>query len=267
MELSNLFGYGLATVGTVAIALSPGVEKSSVEASNNNDQKNSEFGILNSELKTNNSELRTPNYELPLPCLDSGKECVEQLTESAIANSPKLKTLDERIALIDERLELMGDRIGYAQDRRWTNYITIDPVKLVQNIFGGGDIQRDRIAIADLEVKSATLEAARAELERQREEEKILLGEKVLRLVLDYESSDRRVALIQSQLQSFNVSREVFRIRYRLGQGTNEQWLGFEERSDRLADQLVEAQTKRDEAVRELAQVTGYESITNPSNK
>ena len=36
MELSNLFGYGLATVGTVAIALSPGVDKSSVEASNNN---------------------------------------------------------------------------------------------------------------------------------------------------------------------------------------------------------------------------------------
>ena len=35
MELSNLLGYGLATVGTVAIALSPGVEKSFVEASNN----------------------------------------------------------------------------------------------------------------------------------------------------------------------------------------------------------------------------------------
>ena len=161
----------------------------------------------------------------------------------------------------------MGDRIGYAKDRRWTNYITVDPVKLVQNIFGGGDIQRDRIAIADLEVKSATLEAARAELERQREAEKVSLGEKVLRLVLDYESSDRRVALIESQLQSFNVSREVFRIRYRWGQGTTEQWLGLEERNDRLNDQLVEAQTKRDESGRELAQVTGDESITNPSNE
>jgi hypothetical protein len=31
-------------------------------------------------------------------------------------------------------------------------------------------MQRDRIAIADIEVKAATLEAARAELERQREE-------------------------------------------------------------------------------------------------
>jgi hypothetical protein len=36
-----------------------------------------------------------------LPCLDSSKECVEQLTELAIANSSKLKTLDDRLALIE----------------------------------------------------------------------------------------------------------------------------------------------------------------------
>ncbi len=105
---------------------------------------------------------------------------------------------------------------------------------------------------------SATLEAARAELERQREEEKVNLGEKVLRLVLDYEAATRRVELIESQLQSFNVSREVFRIRYRLGEGTTEQLLRVEERGDRLSDKLVEARTKQDEAVRELGQVTGY---------
>ena len=46
---------------------------------------------------------------------------------------------------------------------------------LIRNLAGGGDMQRDRLAIADLEVKGATLEAARAELERQREQEKILL--------------------------------------------------------------------------------------------
>ena len=104
-----------------------------------------------------------------------------------------------------------------------------------------------------------TLEAARAELERQREEEKVNLEDKVLRLVLDYEAATRRVKLIESQLQSFNVSREVFRIRYRLGEGTTEQLLGVEEGGDRLSDQLVEVRTKQDEAVRELVQVTGYE--------
>ncbi len=89
-----------------------------------------------------------------LPYLDSSHECVEKLTENAIANSSKLTTLDERIALINKRLEMISD-----------------------------------LAFADLEVKTADLETARAGLERDLEEEKILLGEKVLRLVLDVEGS------------------------------------------------------------------------------
>ncbi len=190
-----------------------------------------------------------------MPCLDSNPDCISQLTIAAIANSNKLKTLDERIALVNERLKLMGERIEYSQNRQWTSYITIDPIKLVQNIFGGGDVQRDRIAIADLEVKAATLEAARAELERQREEEKALLEDKVLRLVLDYEAASRFSALVESQLETHNFSREAFRVRYRFGYGTTEQFLGLGERGDRLAEQLVTAQTKRAEAVRQLLQL------------
>ena len=163
----------------------------------------------------------------------------------------------------------MSGRKDYAESRLWTNYLPtsssggsvldiVNPFAWIKNLAGGGDMQRDRLGIADLEIKAATLEAARAELERQREEEKVEIGEKVLRLVLDYEAATRRVELVESQLQSFNVSREVFRIRYRLGEGTTEQLLGVEERSDRLSDELVEAQTQRDEAVRELVQLTSY---------
>jgi hypothetical protein len=108
------------------------------------------------------------------------------LTDKAINKSSKLQKLDEKIALIDERLKVMDKRIDHAHKKSWTNYVTIDPVKLLQNIFGGGDVQRDKIAIADLEVKTADLEAAKAELERQKEFEKTSLGEKVLHLVLDY---------------------------------------------------------------------------------
>ena len=56
-------------------------------------------------------------------------------------------------------------------------------------------LRRDPCGIADLEIKAATLEAARAELERKREEEKVDLGDKVLRLVLDYEAALRKVEL------------------------------------------------------------------------
>jgi hypothetical protein len=124
----------------------------------------------------------------PLPCLDSSKECVGELTERAIANSSKLKTLDDRIALIDKRLGVSRDSIDYAESKLWTNYLPsstsfggsvldiINPLAWLKNLAGGGDMQRDQLAIADLEVKAATLEAARAELERQREEEKAKLA-------------------------------------------------------------------------------------------
>ncbi len=189
------------------------------------------------------------------PCLDSSNECVEKLTQSAIANSSKLKHLDEKIALIDDRLKVMADLIDYSQKKSWTNYVTIDPVKLLQNIFGGGDVQKDRIAIAELEIKTADLEAAKAELERQKEEEKTLLGEKVLRLVLDYEAADRRHELLTSQLETLNQQREVTRIAYKFGQGSTSQILGMEDRRDRLSEQLIDVEIRMDEVVRELLQL------------
>ena len=72
---------------------------------------------------------------------------MQELTEKAIANSFKLKTLQERISIIEQRLEVAEDRIDYTRKKRWTNYISANPVDIIQNIFGGGDVQRDNIAI------------------------------------------------------------------------------------------------------------------------
>ena len=52
-------------------------------------------------------------------------------------------------------------------------------------------------------MKAATLEAARAELERQREEEKVLLGEKGLRLVSDNERAIVGLLMILEEFCSF----------------------------------------------------------------
>ncbi len=205
------------------------------------------------------------NTNSELPCLDTTNPCVEQLTEKAIANSLTLQTLNERITLIDDRLALMGDRKDYAESKLWTNYFPtttnidgiIDPFAWIRNLAGGGDMQRDRLAIADLEVKAATLEAARAELERQREQEKVNLQEKVLQLLLSYEAATRQVELVESQIKTFQVSREVFRIRYQFGEGTTEQWLSFEERENKLNEQLIKVKTKQQETVRELKQLVG----------
>ena len=56
-------------------------------------------------------------------------------------------------------------------------YISANPVNIIQNIFGGGDVQRDNIAIANLEIRTADLLAAKAELERQQSEEKVKIGD------------------------------------------------------------------------------------------
>ena len=110
---------------------------------------------------------------------------------------------------------------------------------------------------ADLEVKAATLEAARAGLERQREEEKVKLEEKVLQLLLSYEAATRQVQLVESQIKTFEVSRQVFRIRYQFGEGTTEQWLSFEEKENKLNVHLTLSRTKQEETVRELRQLVG----------
>ena len=212
-----------------------------------------------------NQEELINNTNSELPCLDTTNPCVEQLTEKAIANSLTLETLNERITLIDDRLALMGDRKDYAESKLWTNYLPtatnidgiIDPFAWIRNLAGGGDMQRDRLAIADLEVKAATLEAARAELERQREQEKVNLGEKVLQLLLSYEAATRQVELVESQIKTFEVSRQVFRIRYQFGEGTTEQWLSFQEKENRLNEQLTKSRTKQEETVRQLGQLVG----------
>ncbi|NEP58712.1 MAG: hypothetical protein F6K31_17125 [Symploca sp. SIO2G7] len=78
---------------------------------------------------------------LALPCLDSSMECLAQLTQRAIAQSSEIEA-------INQQLVLTNDRQDYAEARQWTNYLTLDPIRLVQNVLGGGDVQRDRLALA-----------------------------------------------------------------------------------------------------------------------
>jgi outer membrane protein TolC len=211
------------------------------------------------QLPENNPPIQNPKSKIqnPLPCMDSSPECVQQLTEAAVSNSPQLKLLGEKITIIEQQLELLGKRIEYSRKRSWTSYITIDPVKLIQNIFGGGDVQRDKLAIADLQVKTAQLESALAEMERRKEEEKINLGDKVLRLVLDYEAVSRKYALVESQLITYSQQQEILRIRYRLGQGETAEFLESQVKGEGLRGQLVELESLLSEKVRELGQVTG----------
>ena len=167
-----------------------------------------------------------------IPCLNSSKRCVEQLTNKAIANSFKFQHSANRIALIEQRLEVTEERIDYTSKKKWTNYISTNPVDIIQNLFGGGGVQRDNLAIANLEVRTADLLAAKAELERQQSEEKLEIENEVLHLLLNYEAKERKHELLTSQLETLEQQREVIRIAYRMGRGSTSQILNMENRRD-----------------------------------
>ena len=193
-----------------------------------------------------------------LPCIDSSSECIELLTEKAIANSPELVTINEQIALIDKRLVVAEKRIEHTSKKRWTNYISSDPLRIAANVFGGGDVQRDNIAIADLEVKSAELEAYRANLHRRKAEVKSQLREDVLNLLLEYEAAVRHYSLIESQLASHQVQQQIMEIDYRFGNGSTSSYLALKNEGERLGSQLVQYQNSQLEVTSRIKQMIGY---------
>ncbi len=192
--------------------------------------------------------------------MSSSSECIELLAERAIANSPELVTLDEQIALIDRRLVVAEERIDHTSNKRWTNYISSDPLRIAANLLGGGDVQRDNIAIADLEVKSAELEAYRANLHRRKAEVRSQLREDVLSLVLAYEAAEREYVLAQSKLATYQQQRQLIEIDYQFGNGSTTQMLSVWQQGESLEAEVVQIESKKTEITRKIQQLT----VQNP---
>ena len=178
------------------------------------------------------------------------------MAQRAIASSPELVTKDEQIALIDERLVVAEKRIEHTSKKRWTNYISSVPLRIAANILGGGDVQRDNIAIADLEVKSAELEAYRANLHRRKAEVKSELREDVLNLLLEYEAAEREYVVAQSKLTTYNQQRKLIEIDYQFGNGSTTQMLSLWQQGESLEAEIIKVESKRSQVIRQIRQLT-----------
>ena len=165
------------------------------------------------------------------------------MTELAIQNSSEIEA-------IEQRLELASDRIGYAQARQWTEYLTLDPLRLVQNLFGGGDVQRNRLAIAELEIRAA-------DLVRRREEVAEGLAREVVELVLEYEQLGRQIELLDSQLLTQQQRQAVMEAQYRTGQGRTTTMLGVWQRTEDLEARQLEKQILQTQTQQELEVLAG----------
>jgi hypothetical protein len=214
------------------------------------------------EISVQNSPLH-PSTQAPLPCIDSSSECIELLTAKAIANSPELVTLNEQITLIDRRLVVAEERIEHTSKKRWTNYISSDPLRIAANVLGGGDVQRVRIAIADLEVKSGELEADRANLHRRKAEVKSQLREEILGLILEYEAAEREYVLAQSKLATYGQQRQLIEIDYQFGNGSTTQMLSMWQQGESLEAEVIKVESKKTEITRKIQQLTGKYYLTD----
>ncbi|MEM8611161.1 MAG: hypothetical protein AAGF93_04005 [Cyanobacteria bacterium P01_H01_bin.105] len=167
------------------------------------------------------------------------------LTQQAIAQSSEIE-------VINQQLTLTAERQDYAEARQWTNYLTLDPIRLIQNVLGGGDVQRDRIAIATLELETANLI-------RRREEVAEGITRDVIDLVLAHEKLLRRGELIASQLATQELRQATQEAKYRTGQSSTDAMLRVWQRTEDLQARCEENRADSLQVVRELQMLTGDE--------
>jgi hypothetical protein len=175
------------------------------------------------------------------------------LTEGAIAQSSEIEAIEQRLAL-------MAQRLDQAQRRRWTNYLTLDPVELVQNLLGGGVVGRDKVTLAGLELQAA-------DLVRRRQEVAEALGREVVERVLAYERLGRELGLLESQIETQRLQQAVLEATYRTGQGSTVQMLGVWQRTQELQGEMEERSVTQEQVRRELeALVRGLGTQANRGN-
>jgi hypothetical protein len=218
------------------------------------------------------------------------------LTEAAIANSAELDAIDQRLAVANGQQQLLEERANQHRSRSWTTWLTMDPVALIGNLFGGGPSQELELKIEELELRGMSVEATAAALEVRRGEVEDRLREEILALVLGYEEAARKISGLRSrldflaasyQIQSERLTRQleavqtqiqIAEVGYRFGQGSTREMISLWERPAQLQQQLdqlevqhtshrgemeqqiVELELEQAQLVRQLLDVTGFEA-------
>lgn len=187
-----------------------------------------------------------PALAWTLPCLSSSPECLAQLTELALDQSSEIEAINDQLTLIYEEREFAGAR-------QWSHLLTLDPLRLVQNLLGGGDVQRARLEIASLDVEIANLM-------RRREAVGEEIASEVIDLVLDYEQRVRKSQLLAAQFETQRQRQRVQEAKYRTGQSSTDAMLRVWQRTGDLEARCDEHRIDGHQVVRQLEVMTGSDS-------
>lgn len=131
--------------------------------------------------------------------------------------------------------------------------LDLNPFNLISSIFGGGSFRDVDIRIAELDLRASDLVRRRAEVMVQ-------LHDEITDLVLDVERGDRQIELLQTQQRSHQQRVAVMEAGYRTGAGDTAQMIGLWQQTENLAARLIEATVNREQSVRRLLEITGYEA-------
>ncbi len=130
-------------------------------------------------------------------------------------------------------------------------------MRLVQNLLGGGDMQRDRLAIAELELQQA-------DLVRRRWEVSEAIAQTIIDQVLNWERLDRQLDLLETQSLTQQQQQAVIEASYRTGSGNTATMLTVWQRSEDLEARRVEAEIDQTQTRQELERlVFGFEAVGN----
>jgi hypothetical protein len=185
------------------------------------------------------------NRAMALPCQEMSSACVDQLTELAIANSPEYDLLARQVTLAE-------DQLSQTRNRRWTHFLTLDPLRLGANLLGGGDVGRARQTATELELQRDSLAQRQTEINQR-------LQQSIANLLLQYEQQQQQENLATQRLDTHQQRLGAIETEYLAGNHTLEQMLPLWERTDELKMLVQQHQHQQQQTLQTLRALVGIQ--------
>lgn len=193
------------------------------------------------------------------PCFDTTEECLEILTDAAIARSREAELLQQQIQLAQQRGELYEETTEEQRSRSWTAWLTLDPIEMAGNIFGGGPRQQREWQIQELELRQQAISAQSFALEVREGELADSLRSQIFQSLQRFQELGRELERVEGAIAAHEIQYQVFLTGYRHGNGSTQQLLTLQQREVELGDSLEDLRVKVELTIRQLEELTGYE--------
>jgi type I site-specific restriction endonuclease len=167
--------------------------------------------------------------------------CRQYLTDRAIDKSLLVQSLQQKIKVTEEQINYLNSEIEHYKSRGWIDYITLKPLEIIENLFGGGKARETKLRIIDLETKVGELKDNKSHLENQLIITKEEIKNEMTIVLINIQEAKSQIKLIEEKIKKTNLKNKIFAIQYRYGEGTTEQYLNYQDNIDKLDFDLLKA--------------------------